>query len=112
MAKRAIASCLAAAILLGAGPALTQSDITGAARGLLDRLGGGQGGTQQTGDIAAGLKEALRVGVERVVGKVGAIDGFNRDPAIHIPLPPNCRRCRAGCARSAWRAWLTTLKAA
>lgn len=87
MAKRAIAGCVAAAILLGAGPAATQGDITGAARGLLDRLGGSQGSTQQTGDIAAGLKEALHVGVERVVAKVGAVDGFNRDPAIHIPLP-------------------------
>jgi len=38
-------------------------------------------------DIAAGLKEALSVGTTRVVGKIGRVDGFNADPAIHIPLP-------------------------
>ena len=40
-----------------------------------------------TNDIIAGLKDALRVGSERVVSQVGAQDGFNADPAIHIPLP-------------------------
>ena len=38
-------------------------------------------------DIAAGLKEALRVGSERVVTQLGKVDGFNADPKIHIPLP-------------------------
>jgi len=38
-------------------------------------------------DIAAGLREALKVGSERVVQQVGARDGFNADPQIHIPLP-------------------------
>lgn len=40
-----------------------------------------------TDQIIAGLKEALRVGAEKVVSQVGAADGFNADPAIHIPLP-------------------------
>ena len=39
------------------------------------------------GDIEAGLREALKVGTRNVVKKVGAADGFNKDPAIHIPLP-------------------------
>jgi hypothetical protein len=38
-------------------------------------------------EIAAGLREALKVGSERVVQQVGAHDGFNTDPEIHIPLP-------------------------
>lgn len=38
-------------------------------------------------EIAAGLKEALRVGSERVVGQLSAINGFNMDKTIHIPLP-------------------------
>jgi len=41
-----------------------------------------------TEDIAAGLREALKVGTERVVERVGAVDGYNADPDIHIPLPP------------------------
>jgi hypothetical protein len=53
---------------------------------------GSTGGTTSqafgTDQIIAGLKEALRVGAENVVGKVSSTDGFNGDPAIHIPLPP------------------------
>jgi hypothetical protein len=39
------------------------------------------------GDMGAGLKDALKVGTETVVGKLGTNDGFNADPAIRIPLP-------------------------
>lgn len=38
-------------------------------------------------EIGSGLREALKVGTERVVAQVGALDGFNSDPKIHIPLP-------------------------
>ena len=38
-------------------------------------------------EIGGGLKEALRVGTENVVGNLGRTDGFNLDPQIHIPLP-------------------------
>ncbi|GAB6053522.1 DUF4197 domain-containing protein [Magnetospira thiophila] len=38
-------------------------------------------------DLIAGLKEALRVGTETVVGQLGRPDGFNADPQVHIPLP-------------------------
>ncbi len=37
--------------------------------------------------IAAGLKEALRVGSDTVVGKLGRRDGFNKDGFAHIYLP-------------------------
>jgi hypothetical protein len=37
--------------------------------------------------VGAGLKEALRVGTERVVGQLGRTDGFYADPTVHIPLP-------------------------
>lgn len=40
-------------------------------------------------EIAAGLKEALRVGSENVVSQLSASDGFNTDQSIHIPLPEN-----------------------
>jgi len=38
-------------------------------------------------EIGAGLKDALLVGSENVVAQLGRLDGFNLDPAIHIPLP-------------------------
>ena len=43
--------------------------------------------TTDTSQVAAGLKEALRVGSDTVVKQLGRPDGFNADPAIHIPLP-------------------------
>jgi len=45
-------------------------------------------------DITNGLKDALRVGTERVVGQLGKADGFNADPTIHIPLPDNMLRVK------------------
>lgn len=44
------------------------------------------------GEIGDGLKEALRVGSERVVGQLGQTDGFNGDPKIHIPLPKSLKK--------------------
>jgi Protein of unknown function (DUF4197) len=44
------------------------------------------------GEIESGLREALRVASERTVDEVGAVDGFNGDPAIHIPLPGSLKK--------------------
>lgn len=38
-------------------------------------------------EIGNGLREALKVGVGTVVSQVGASDGYNADPRIHVPLP-------------------------
>jgi len=50
-------------------------------------------------DIVDGLREALKVGTERVVGQIGAADGFNADPAIHIPLPPELAKVQSTLQR-------------
>jgi len=50
-------------------------------------LGAGGGAALGQSEIAQGLKEALRVGTDRVVGNLGQVDGFNADPEVHIPLP-------------------------
>ena len=73
-----------------------------AAQGFFDRgkemLKGFGGGTESSGtaslgtdEIAKGLKEALRIGSERVVGTLGAADGFNKSPDIRIPLPDSLK---------------------
>ncbi len=71
--------------------------------GLLDELqdtlddaaesfGGGDAAAALSNDeIVAGLKEALRIGAERVVAQVGKTGGYNADPKIHIPLPPSLK---------------------
>lgn len=45
-----------------------------------------------TTDIAAGLKEALQVGTKRGVEKLSAVDGFFKDAAIKILLPPEAQK--------------------
>lgn len=45
--------------------------------------------------VASGLKEALRVGSESVVGQLGSLDGFNADPQVRIPLPDSFNRVRS-----------------
>ena len=40
-----------------------------------------------TDEVGSGLKEALRVGTDTVVGNLGQAGGFDLDPLIHIPLP-------------------------
>lgn len=57
-------------------------------RKLLDGLSGGNGKSAlSVAEIAAGLRDALKVGTGRVVGTLGVEDGFNLNPDVHIPLP-------------------------
>ena len=44
-------------------------------------------GSLSSAEIGLGLKDALHVASETVVSQLGREDGFNGDPAIHIPLP-------------------------
>ncbi len=38
-------------------------------------------------DITAAFKEALELGSQKVVNQLGALDGFNKDATIRIPMP-------------------------
>ncbi len=60
---------------------------TSTAGQILQGVLAGDGGAVGSSEIAAGLKEALKVGTDRVVTNLGQVDGFNADPDIHIPLP-------------------------
>lgn len=56
---------------------------------ILQSVNKGTGGTNDftAGEAAAAFKEALGIGTKHVVNQLGVTDGFNNDPAIHIPLP-------------------------
>ncbi len=78
------------AVLLASATSQAQfGDILKKGQELLGGSSGGStsGGALSTSEIAQGLKEALRVGSDRVVTQVGRRDGYNGDPAIHLPLP-------------------------
>ena len=49
--------------------------------------GNGQQTELTLNEIGAALKDALRVGTETVTNQLGQLNGFNLDPAVHIPLP-------------------------
>lgn len=60
----------------------------------------GSNSSSQTGalsldQITEGLREALKVGTETVVGQIGANDGYNADPDIHIPLPEKMQQAQS-----------------
>ncbi len=95
--RRALLSALLAAVPIGAA---AQGSLLDQGRGLLKEIPGGSGGASgrsggasaagaslSQGDIGAGLKDALKVASQRVVGRVGKTNGYNGDPAIRIPLP-------------------------
>ena len=90
MAKR---SCkYLKSLLLFAGGLLfviscTEVEMKQFSRQVLTGVSSGDNTPLTLGDIDAGLREALRVGSERVVTRVGRKDGFNLDLNIHIPLP-------------------------
>jgi hypothetical protein len=90
---------VAAALLFLAqgGGAFAQGGLFDKAKDLLGDYGKSLPGLQtlSSEEIAAGLREALRVGSERVVRQVGAPDGFNADPEIHIPLPRSLRNVQS-----------------
>ncbi len=55
--------------------------------------------TLSTDEISSGLKEALRVGGERVVAQLGKTDGFNADPKIHISLPEDLQKVQSSLSK-------------
>ncbi len=84
--------------LLGATPfSASAQSFLDQGRNLLDKAQGatsgapsastGSGTKLSQSEIGAGLKDALKVASQRVVGRVGKTDGYNGDPAIRIPLP-------------------------
>ncbi len=88
-------------LLTMTGRARAQGNLLDRARGALDQLprtGGGSSssamGNLPVGEVASGLKEALRVGSGRVVKQVSSLGGFDRDAAIRIPLPGPLQRAR------------------
>ena len=50
-------------------------------------------------EIGRGLREALRVGTERVVSSLGAKDGFNGKSDVHIPLPETLQKVQKALGR-------------
>ena len=93
------------------GPATAQSSWFQKGLDLLKSHAGTTAKKALTSDeIRAGLKEALRVGSENVVSQLGRTDGFNLDPAIHIPLPQQFDTVKSILARVGMSSMLDDLE--
>lgn len=91
-------SCILIFQMLYAAPAKAGFDWLKAGKDLLNETTQNQDqniSSLSNSDISAGLKDALKVGTERVVSQLGQDDGFNADTAIHIPLPENLQKVRS-----------------
>jgi len=77
--------------------AWAQTNYLDKAKSLFGTTGtsGGGASSLSSAEIGDGLREALRVGTERVVGQTGRADGFNADPNIHIPLPDELQQVQS-----------------
>ena len=89
-------SALIPTLLLLACAASAQDDWLERGRDLLGGSAGASDGAASLseGEMSSGLREALRVGTERVVDQVGRPGGFSADPAIRIPLPGSLESAR------------------
>jgi hypothetical protein len=102
-------SYLLALILIG----LAAGDLSA---GFLDKLKkqlGTEDEQEQTLDsdeVGSGLKEALRVGTETVVGNLGQPGGFDLDPEIHIPLPGQLKQVKSWLGKVGMDSMLTDLE--
>lgn len=92
---------LALGLCLSTGPAAAQSDFLKRGSELLRGLQGGGSTTSglSESEIGAGLREALKVGVDTVTSQLGATDGFNADPRVHIPLPDSLKTVQSALSR-------------
>jgi hypothetical protein len=100
--KNVAALCALLATLATFGPPAAAQSFFDKGKDLLKGLGetsGSGAGALSVTDISAGLKEALRVGSERVVGTLGAADGFNKSPDVHIPLPATLQKVQSALSK-------------
>src|SRR5579859_305 len=69
-----------------------QGGLLGGAKNALNSLKGGKSGSLSSDDIVAGLKEALSQGTKKSTDKLSAVDGFFKDAAVKILLPPEAKK--------------------
>jgi hypothetical protein len=114
---------LVCGLMLASSAALAQGSLMDLGKGVLknqleSQMGGGSsassggslGSGLGVGEIASGLKDALKVASERVTRQLGAKDGFNADPSIHIPLPENLKLAQQGLKMAGQSALLDDLE--
>ena len=110
MAVRGRALSFISALLVVALMGSASADWRDKLNGLLGDDEEPQQSSLDNDEIAGGLKEALRVGTETVVGNLGQEDGFNLDSIIHIPLPDQLGQVKKVLGKIGMDSMLTDLE--
>jgi len=101
-ARIGLGLALTMAMAAGSTVAPAQDSLLGQGSNLLQGVLQGQAGSSGSGlgtaQISDGLREALRVGSERVTASLGQVDGFNTNPDVHIPLPAQLETVQSALA--------------
>lgn len=94
-----MAICIAAAPPASAQGFLEKLEKATGGLGSRFGLGGKGAAALGTEEIAAGLREALKVGTDRLTARLGAADGFNKNADVHIPLPDSLQNVQSTLQR-------------
>lgn len=58
-------------------------------------IGAGIGSLFSASEADSGLRQALSLGAESVVARLGKVDGYFKDPKVKIPLPPRLAKIQS-----------------
>jgi Protein of unknown function (DUF4197) len=69
-----------------------KSSLFGKVTNAVNSVKGGSGSSLSNEDIVSGLKEALSVGAKKSADKLSAVDGFFKDAAVKVLMPPEAQK--------------------
>jgi hypothetical protein len=69
-----------------------KSSLFGKVNSAISSAKGGSGSSLSTDEIVSGLKEALSLGAKKSADKLSAADGFFKDAAVKVLMPPEAQK--------------------
>lgn len=69
-----------------------KSSLFGKATSALNSVKGGSGSSLSNEDIVSGLKQALSIGAQKSSDRLSAVDGFFKDAAVKVLMPPEAQK--------------------
>lgn len=92
--KLRILSAVVIAFLVWACDPSTTKNILDSTNGILGGNGTAADVTPSNDEIISGLKEALSVGANNSAAFASKVDGFNKNPMLFIPFPPEAAKMK------------------
>lgn len=89
--KNTMKKLLVFALMIASAPMLQSQKLIQQVQQHINNATNSSGASLSNDEIIRGLKEALNVGTNNASGAASKIDGFNKNPLIKIPFPPEAR---------------------